>query len=351
MAHKLAMIGFGGVGQGLAQLLLDKGERLAETVGFEAEIVTVSDVMKGAVYHPDGLDLETLLKTVSETGKVEGYPDTPGLVRGWDSLRTIRESNADTIVEVTFTDVNTGQPAIDHCRAAFEAGKHVVTTNKGPAALQYKELTELAAANGVQWGIEGTVMSGTPTLRMPKVTLAGNDIREIRGILNGTTNYILTKMEEGFDYTEALAEARRLGYAEADPTNDVEGYDALYKVVILANVLLNVPLKKEQVTRRGISQLTLKDIEEAKKDGKTWKLVAKVKRDGDVVSASVGPEKLLSDDPLASVSGALNAITYECDLSGPVTVVGAGAGIIETGYALLIDLLHIHRMSVEKQVL
>ncbi|HET7522333.1 MAG TPA: homoserine dehydrogenase [Bacillales bacterium] len=343
MTHRLAMVGFGGVGQGLAEILKDRKHFLKNEFGFEASIVAVADLQKGAIYHPEGLDIAELLKTVRETGSLDNYPDSPGLVRGWGSLQTIRETNADTIVEVTYTDVKTGQPAIDHCRAAFQAGKNVVTTNKGPAALQYKELSEEAEGNGVGWGIEGTVMSGTPTLRMPFVSLAGNEIREIRGIFNGTTNYILTKMEEGMTYNEALAEAQQLGYAEADPTSDVEGYDALYKVVILANVIMNVPLPKEDVECRGITDLTPDDIEQAKAEGKRWKMLGGIKKDGQGVKAFVGPEKVPYSDPLASITGALNAVTYECDLSGPITVVGAGAGIPETGFSLLIDLINIEQ--------
>jgi homoserine dehydrogenase len=343
VTHKLAFIGFGTVGQGLAEILRDKGDLLWDTLGFDAMIVAVSDLLKGAVYHPAGLDVAKLLEVVQTSGKFDDYPDTPGLERGWDSMKTIRESNADTIVEVSYTDVNTGQPAIDYCRAAFESGKNVVMSNKGPVALAYAELSALAKAKGVRWGFEGTVMSGTPALRMPLTALAGNEISEVRGIFNGTTNYILTKMEEELSYEAALKQAQELGYAEADPTADVEGYDALGKVVILANVIMNVPLTKEEVSCQGISQLTMADVAQAKAEGKRWKLIGRVKKEGDRVVASVGPEKVPLTDPLAGVMGATNAITYECDLAGPITLVGAGAGRLETGFSILIDLINIER--------
>lgn len=267
-------------------------------------------------------------------------------MRGWDSFQTIRESNADTIVEVTFTDVKTGQPAIDHCKAAFECGKNVVMSNKGPVALAYQELAELAAKKGVRWGFEGTVMSGTPALRMPLVCLAGNEIREVKGILNGTTNYILSRMEEGLTYQDALAEAQALGYAEADPTSDVEGYDAQYKVAILANVVMNVPLKKEDVGCKGITHLTPADIEWAKSQGKRWKLIAAARKEGDRVEAKVGPEAIPLHDPLAGIMGATNAVTFDCDLAGPITLVGPGAGRMETGFSILIDLININRGQI-----
>jgi homoserine dehydrogenase len=201
--HKLALIGFGTVGQGLAEILRDKGQMLRDNLGFDAQIVAISDLLKGSLYHPDGLEIATLLGVVQRSGKLDDYPDSPGLQRGWDSLKTIRETNADSVVEVSYTDIKTGQPAIDHCRAAFESSKNVVMSNKGPVSLAYAELSQIAEANGVRWGFEGTVMSGTPALRMPLTSLAGNDISEVRGIFNGTTNYILTKMEEGLAYEEA----------------------------------------------------------------------------------------------------------------------------------------------------
>ena len=343
MTHKIALIGFGTVGQGLAEILRDKADVLRDTLGFEARVVAVADLLKGAVYHPDGLDVAKLLEVVQTTGKLDGYPDSPGLERGWDSLQTIRHSNADSIVEVSYTDIKTGQPAIDHCRAAFEAGKNVVMSNKGPVALAYAELSALAQKNDVRWGFEGTVMSGTPALRMPLTALAGNDIREVRGIFNGTTNYILTKMEEGMSYEVALKQAQELGYAEADPTADVEGFDALGKVVILSSVVMNAPLTKEDVACKGISQLTLADIEQAKAAGKRWKLIGRAKKEDGRVVAGVGPEMVPLTDPLAGIMGAANAITYECDLAGPITLVGAGAGRVETGFSILIDLINIQR--------
>jgi homoserine dehydrogenase len=346
LEHKLAFIGFGVVGQGFVEIIRDKKEQFKEEFGFDPTVVAVSDLMKGSLYDPNGLNIDTLLDVVQSTGRLEGYPSNPNLIRGWDSLKTIAESNADTIVEVSYTDVKTGQPAIDHCKAAFEHKKNVIMTNKGPVALAYHELSELAKQNGVRWGFEGTVMSGTPALRMPLTTLAGNEISEVRGIFNGTTNYILTKMEESMTYEDALKEAQQLGYAEADPTSDVEGYDVLYKVVILANVVMNIPLTTEDIVCQGITKLTLDDIENAKRQEKRWKLLARIVKEGDSAKAVIQPEMVPYSDPLASIMGATNAITYTCDLSGDITLVGAGAGKKETGFSLLIDLINIVRGQI-----
>jgi homoserine dehydrogenase len=227
----------------------------------------------------------------------------------------------------------------------LENGKHVVTTNKGPTALYYPELAALAREKGVEIGVEGTVMSGTPALRVGQELLGGTTISKVQGILNGTTNYILTQMESDASYQEALAQAQEHGYAEADPTGDVEGHDAAGKVVILANLLMDAPLTMADVPCQGITQITSAEIAEAKTAGERWKLIGTVEQTKDGVEASVKPLRIPLSHPLASISGATNAITYTTDLLGEVTLVGPGAGRMETGYALLEDLLAIHRNS------
>ncbi|MHA1967671.1 MAG: homoserine dehydrogenase [Candidatus Hodarchaeales archaeon] len=338
---KIAFIGFGVVGQGLAEILVEQKEELKEKYGFEYQIVAVSDTIKGAVYDEKGLDVENLLNIVKRTGKIDDYP---GGIRGWDSLKTIEETNSNLIVEVSWTDITTGEPAISHVKAAIESKKHTVMTNKGPIALAVRELMSLAERNEVQIRFEGTVLSGTPAINLGVYNLAGSKISKVAGIVNGTTNYILTEMEKGLDYDAALAQAQELGYAEADPTADVEGYDALGKIVILANVVMGGNLTKDQVTCQGITKITANDIEEAKKEGKRWKLIAgaEFQNDGSV-KAYVRPEKISLDHPLAAVSGPINALTYTTKYLGDVTIVGPGAGREATGFSLLTDILDIHR--------
>lgn len=343
MKHKLALLGFGTVGQGLCEILLSKSEQLKAQYGFEWEVVAVSDMLKGSVYSPEGLDVKKLLSLAEAGTSLEEYDGATE--KGWDALKTVRECNADIVCEMTYTDVKTGQPATDHCRAAFETGKHVVTSNKGPAALFYRELVELANKNNVKFMIEGTVMSGTPVINLANNTLAANDISAVKGILNGTTNFILTNMEAGRSYEEVLDEAQKLGYAEADPTADVEGFDALAKVTILANVLMGENVKPDDIPCKGITQITLDDIDKAKAQGKRWKLIGEIKREAGKVSASVSPQMVDLSHPLAGVMGAVNAVTFTTDLMGDVTVNGPGAGKIETGYSILIDMLEIHGKS------
>ena len=340
MTHKLAFIGFGVVGRGLAEILLQKRDFLRDRCGFDYSIVAIADLMHGSVFHADGLDPLQLLSHV-EDGR--SFNDFPEGTKGWDSLTTIRDSNADVVVEVTFTDVQTGEPAISHCRAAFESGKHVVTTNKGPVALAAQELMELATANGREFKFEGTVMSGTPVLNTAQVGLAGCTVERARGIMNGTTNFMLSEMESGRSYDEALQTAQKRGYAEADPTADVEGWDVLAKVLILGNVLMGGDLRVGDVARQGITALSPENIAAARSEDCRWKLIGQVQQGRDGIQASVQPVKLPLSDPLASVGGVTIAITLETDLAGPVTIIGAGAGKRETGYALLSDLLQIHR--------
>lgn len=338
--YRLALIGFGNVGQGFAQIMKERGEALAQQFGVRFQIVAICNRRHGCVYDPAGLDPVTLLDSIRATGTLDSIPAS---LHDWDALRVIHESNADVIAELSYTDLKTGEPALTHLRSALEQGKHVVTTNKGPIALYYPELKALANARGVEIGVEGTVMSGTPALHFGQDLLAAAGIQRIRGIVNGTTNYILTQMGAGATYAAALAEAQARGYAEADPTGDVEGYDAAAKMVILANLLMGASLSLPDVDRTGITQLTRQDIAAAQARGQVWKLLGSVERSNGSVTASVSPMCLAVTHPLASVSGATNALTFTTDLLGDVTLIGPGAGRLETGYALVCDLLAIHR--------
>ncbi len=342
MKNKIALIGFGTVGQGLCEILLDKNDELNRQYGFEWDVVAISDITKGSVFDPNGLDVKQCLDIVNNNNSLDQYDSGSDIATGWDALKTISESNADIICELSYTDVKTGEPATNHCRKAFENGKHVVTSNKGPAALNYVELKSIADQNNVQFLIEGTVASGTPVLNLIHGPLAGCQISTIKGILNGTTNYILTEMEAGASYTETLQKAQDLGYAEADPTGDVEGYDAMAKVIILANVVMGATLTPADVHREGITKISEKMIAEAKAEDSHWKLIGLVENTADGVKASVQPEKISSDHPLAGVSGATNALTFSTDLMGDITIIGAGAGKIETGFSILTDILAIH---------
>ncbi|MFE3845381.1 homoserine dehydrogenase [Thermoplasmatota archaeon] len=341
MHLKLAFIGFGVVGQGLTEILIEKKKLLKKKYNFSYKVVAISDILKGSVYDKDGLDLEKIMELIKQGNKLDEYPSG---IKNMDSIATIKDTNADTIIEVTFTDVKTGEPALTHIKTAFKHNKNVISTNKGPVIKESLNLIKIAKNKNLHYGFEGVVLAGTPAINLFRHTLAGTVIKDFRGILNGTTNYILTRMEEGMSYNDALKKAQQLGYAEADPTGDVEGLDALGKVVILTNIVLGKNISWEDVKRKGITEITQKDIEIARSEGKRWKLIgsAEIKENGNI-NAKVWPEKLSVNDPLAGISEATNALTFNTDELGKVTIIGPGAGKRETGFSLLIDLLELNK--------
>lgn len=337
---KLLFVGFGTVGQGLAELILEKEASLSKNFGLKYSVVGISDELKGSLLNKNGLDLRQALEKTKAGKKISD--DAKDSFDG-DALEMIRQANADVMLEATYTDIKTGEPAASHVRTALEQGQHVVTTNKGPVALFYRELSELARQKKKKFLFEGTVMSGTPVLNLIRETLAGSEVLEIKGILNGTTNYILTRMEEGLSYEEALNKAQELGYAEAVPDADVLGWDALAKVAILAKVVFGADGQPFDYPCEGITGITASAIADALNRGKRFKLIGRVWREGDYVKASVGPEEIDLTHPLAGVMGAANALTVSTDTLGDVTIVGPGAGKKETGFSMLIDLIAINK--------
>lgn len=336
--YNLALIGFGGVNRALAELIVDRGDELAEKLGFEIRVVAITDLRFGSLMQADGIDLAHVLAldAADTFAEMDGGNPEPR------NEEVIRSSTADIVVEATFTNPVDGEPAVSHVKWALESGKHVTTTNKGPIALAGNVLKQIASDYGVNFEYEGSVLSGTPILRFAKQQLAGLRLAGVEGILNGTSNYVLGRMEEGSTFADAVAEAQRLGYAEADPTADVEAFDAQLKVVILANELLGADLTTADVQRVGISAVSADDIAAAAREGKRWKLIGSAMRNEDgSVSGRVSPVAVPASHPLHGISGAMNAVTYHTDLLGAVTVSGPGAGRMETAFALLSDIIAI----------
>ncbi|POX45482.1 homoserine dehydrogenase [Streptomyces sp. Ru72] len=343
--YDLALIGFGGVNRALAELVSRRGDRLAGELGFTLRVVAITDLRAGSLVDTDGIDLAPLL--AAEPGEL----DFAGLAGGSADPRNewvIREVPADIVVEATFTNPADGEPALSHVRWALESGKHVCTTNKGPVALAGRALKQLAAEHGVGFEFEGSVLSGTPILRTARRLFGGLEITGVQGILNGTSNYVLGRLEEGLDLPAAIAEAQDLGYAEADPTADVEGHDVQLKVMILANEVLGADLRRGDVFCEGISAISPQEVQDAASKGLRWKLVGSATRHEDgSVDARVAPLALPAHHPLAGISGPVNAVAFHTDLLGTVTVSGPGAGRIETAYALLSDLIAIHQRHAD----
>lgn len=338
---KLILVGFGNVGQGFVEILQQQAEALNTRYNFTPQLVGIATRTRGSLYHPAGLLPSHLLHAIQQ-GHLSHYPtlaQQTDVAIDWDPLRIIRDGEADVLIEATVTDLETGQPALWHVQAAFDTGKDVVLANKGPLVLAYAELQAAAQQAGRRLRYEATVMAGTPSITLAQEALAGSKIQRARGILNGTTNFMLTQMEAGATYDAALAQAQALGYAEADPSADVDGWDAASKVIILGALLFGARWTMADLAVQGIRAITLDDIKTARAAGERYKLVADVTPQG----GQVGPQRLPVSDPLANVTGATNAITYASDLLGDVTLIGTGAGRIETGFALLSDLLALHR--------
>ena len=341
MYYNIALIGFGGVNRALANIIATDEEKFYREMGFNLRIVAVSDLFLGSVYTPEGIDLTLLAALPVAQGACATLPNGKATAENED---IIKNSNADIVVEATVTDSVTGQPATSHCRWALSTGKHVSTTNKGPLAFAEKELMDLALKNNVGFEYEGVVMSGTPVLRFADKLLKGSEIHQFSGILNGTANYVLGLVEQGHTFADAITSAQKQGYAEADPSADVEGKDVMLKVIVLANRLWGANLTRDNVQCQGITGLTETMVKKAVAEGCHWKLVGKAsKQENGSVVASVSPEKLSLEHPLAGISGAVNAITFTSGMLGDVTVSGPGAGRIETAYAILSDIIAIHQ--------
>jgi homoserine dehydrogenase len=255
----------------------------------------------------------------------------------------IESVEAEVMVEATPTNIKDGEPGISHIKTAFKTRKHVVTTNKGPLALALPALTELADYNKVNLRFSGTVGAGTPVLELAKKCLLGDIIVSIRGILNGTTNYILTEMDEKhLTFQQALGKAQKLGYAETNPSMDIDGIDATCKLVILANWIMNKKVTLKDASVQGIRNVTLQDLEEAAKRNCTIKLIGSING-----NLEIKPIEISRRNPL-SVGGVLNAVTFVSEFAGEETIIGRGAGGMETASAILRDLLDIKQNLASK---
>lgn len=331
---RIILVGLGALGQGLLGHLDAQAKHLLDVYGLRVKIVAALDT-SGAVVMPSGVDPAILLKAKRSR---EGLASLqPWFRPGRRALEIIHTVEADAVAEVTPTNILDGEPAMSHIRGALKARRHVVTANKGPIVLAMHYLMSLAEEQGVVLRFSGTVGGGTPMLDLARLGLRGDRVVRIAGVLNGTTNYILTRMGEGLEFEAALKEAQKLGYAEANPEYDVKGVDTAIKLTILSNWVMGTKFHVTDVSARGIEGIGRADLERARSEGRVIKLIARC--DGE--TANVAPELLPQTDPL-NVPGPLNAVTYTTENVGSITLVGKGAGGRETAGALLRDLIDIH---------
>ncbi len=328
--YNLCLLGFGNVNQTLLRLLQKKNSELRER-GIGWRITGVATRKMGWVANETGLDPAALLSNSDLAQSQAGAP-APHDVREW-----LRLAKADVLFEATSLSPRDGQPAIDHIRAALEVGAHAITANKGPIVHAYEELRSLALAKGRKFLFESTVMDGVPIFSLFRDNLPCIHLKGFRGILNSTTNVILSGVEDGLSFEESLLKAQELGVAETDSGNDIEGWDAAVKVAALIRVLMDVPIRLEEIQREGIGKLSEEAVRAARAEGKPYKLVCRAQRIGQGVTASVRPEQVPLSDPLAWVAGTSSIVYFETDIFPGLAITENNPGLDATAYGMLAD--------------
>jgi len=314
----------------LLRLLEKKNHELRER-GIAWGITGVATRRMGWLADPGGLDADVLLS--------DGFsPHSPaGALAPHDVREWLGQAKADVLFEATSLNPRDGQPAIDHIRAALDAGAHAITANKGPIVHAYEELNALAVAKGRRFLFESTVMDGVPIFALFRDNLPVVYLRGFHGILNSTTNVILSGMEEGLSFDESLARAQQIGVAETDPGNDIEGWDAAVKIAALVRVLMGVPIRLDEIQREGIRNLSGEVVRAARADGKPYKLMCRAQRADQGVTASVRPEQVPSSDPMAWVAGTSSIVYFETDIFPGLVITENNPGVETTAYGMLAD--------------
>jgi homoserine dehydrogenase len=339
MELKLAFIGFGSAARAFARMLHERQSSLANEYGLRWKATAIATGNHGCITSSAGIDLVEAVECVEQGRSLEELPQS---IIAPDPISVIENCTADILFETTPLNAEDGEPAVDYIRRAFARGLHVVTANKGPIAFAYSDLRSLAAGRGVRFLFEGTVMDGTPIFNLAEYCLPGVRVLGFSGVLNSTTNLILTGMESGRSFEESLAEAQRQGIAEANADYDIDGWDAAVKAVALANVLMSANLRPGDVVRRGIREVTVEDLHRAAASGMAVRLVARGERSDDVPKLTVNPERVPLSSALGSVRGTSNVLVLETDLMGEIAIVENDPGIKQTAYALLSDMIRIH---------
>lgn len=337
---RLALLGFGNAGQAFGRLLLEKRSELMETYGVEILVTAIATASKGTLVYPRGIDLGRTLVDIEKLGRFSDKTPGYGSV---DTLRVAQEAEYDVLVELTPLEIHSGQPAISYIESALSRGCHVISANKGPLAHGAGKLKELAREKGVHYLHETTVMDGTPVFNLVEETLPLCRILEIQGILNTTTNFVLEEMAAGSSYESALEEGRRRGFVEADPSLDIDGWDAAAKLTALMNVLMGAELRPADIARTGIGGVSAETVRQAAREGKVIKLLCHGRFEAGVPTGSVEPVALDITHPYASIKGTSSVVTLHTDLMGAVTVIEHDPEIEQTGYGIFSDLIRLIR--------
>jgi homoserine dehydrogenase len=333
---RLALLGFGNAGQAFAELLIQKEEELAGTLGARVLVVAIATKSKGTLMEGKGIPLKKILEEIREYGR---FSDSINMT----AMEIAENAEYDVLVELTPLDIFSGEPAIQHIKAAIFRRKHAITANKGPVAWAYRELKDLAMEKGVDFFCETTVMDGTPIFNLVEETLPFCKVTRIDGILNTTTNFVLEEMAKGVPYDQVIAEGKRRGFVEADPTTDIEGWDAAAKVAALMNVLMDAGMTPLEVDRKGIEDVTLEQIQEAAGRGKVIKLLCRGELlDGKPVG-SVRPVETDRGDLLATIDGTSSVVSITTDLMGTISIVEHNPEIEQTAFGIFSDMIRVIR--------
>jgi homoserine dehydrogenase len=335
----LALLGFGSVGRGFARLLLHRRAWLHREYGLDWKITGIATQKHGMAIDYNGLPVQKILRAWKRDFSLDRFHEGPGCSSTTDF---IRQCGADVLFETSVFDPG-GEPAATYIRAALRAGLHVVTANKGPVAVHFRQLTRLARQRGVRFLYEGTVMDGAPVFNLVRQTLPSVRIRSLHGILNSTTNYILTQMEQGASFEAALRYVQKLGIAEANPTLDLDGWDAAAKLSILIQALMGGTTKPQDIQREGISEDTGKLVRAAVRRDRRIRLVARAYRKGGKVIGKVGPEELEVFDPLAAIRGLSNVLILNTDTMRELAIIENNPTVEQTAFGLFADLVTLLR--------
>jgi homoserine dehydrogenase len=339
--YRLSFIGFGNVARSLARLLERKSSLLEQMYDITYSVTGIATGRHGFAVNPQRLDVAKTLELV-ESGQSIASLSTLDIS---DSIAVIRNSQADVMFENSPVNTQTGQPALDHIRLALNLGQHAITANKGPVVHGYRELMDLAASKGKSFRFESTVLGGSPVFSVFRESFPLAELASFKGILNATTNIILSRMENGESYEDAVKFCQSIGVAETDPTNDVDGWDAAIKVAALITVLMDTPFTPQQVNPTGIRGITPAMIAQAKTDGKRYKLVCAVEKMGDQIQARVAPELLDTSSPLYGVMNSSTGVSFRTDVLPDYSITvsereGMSGGPVETAYGLFADFVN-----------
>lgn len=332
----VALVGFGNVGQALVSLFLREEAELAQRYDLKVTVSGIATGRHGMAFNPDGLDLQQALLLVAQNQPLGSL--SKRTCQDLDDF--LHSCQAEVLFESIPVNYQDGQPALDILRRALSLGMHAITANKGPVVHGYFELSRIARENGRQFLFESTVMDGTPIFSLFRRCLPAARLQNISGILNSTTNFILTRMEAGDSFSEAVQMAQDIGIAETDPSGDIDGWDSAIKLAALATVLMDIPLKPQEVERNGIREFDLERIHSAMEQGKRWKLVCRATRNGSEIRAKVAPELVSADSPMYNVNGTSSIVQFETDSLGILTIIEQDPSPDTTAYGLFADFIH-----------